>query len=69
MKIVEVAATHHTAVALLNRATFGGDAECELISRLREEGLGLVERVALDRVKSWATSCSVASSSRSMAGL
>jgi putative acetyltransferase len=49
MKIVEVAATQHTAIALLNRAAFGGEAEGELIFRLREEDLRLVELVAIDR--------------------
>jgi putative acetyltransferase len=49
MEIVEAAATHRTAIAALNRAAFGGDAEPQLVSRLREEGAGLVELAALDR--------------------
>jgi putative acetyltransferase len=48
MQVVRVIPAHYTAVAELNRVAFGGDAEGELVSRLREEGLMLVELVAVD---------------------
>jgi putative acetyltransferase len=48
MQIVRVTPDRHTAIADLNRAAFGGDAEGALIARLRNDGLVLVERVALD---------------------
>ena len=47
MQVVPVAPTHHTAVAELNRVAFRG-GEGELVKRLREEGLMLVELVAVD---------------------
>jgi putative acetyltransferase len=47
MRVVPVARDHHTAVAELNRVAFRGD-EGELVKRLREERLMLVELVAID---------------------
>jgi putative acetyltransferase len=43
MQVVPVAPAQHAAVAALIRAAFGRDAEDELVSRLREGGLMLVE--------------------------
>ena len=44
-----VAPAQHAAVAVLNRAAFGRDAEGELVSRLREGGLTVVELAMLDQ--------------------
>jgi len=47
MQIVTVTPDCYSAIADLNRAAFGRDVECALIARLRNDGLVLVERVAL----------------------
>jgi putative acetyltransferase len=49
MQVVSVALAQHAAVAALNRAVFGRDAEGGLVSRLREGGLILVELAMLDQ--------------------
>jgi len=48
MEIVTATPDRYAAIADLNRTAFGSDAEGALIARLRDEGLVLVERVALD---------------------
>jgi putative acetyltransferase len=48
MEIVMATPDRYTAIADLNRTAFGSDAEGALITRLRDDGLVLVERVALD---------------------
>jgi putative acetyltransferase len=48
MEIVTATPDHYAAVADLNVTAFGSDAEGALISQLRDDGLVLVERVALD---------------------
>lgn len=48
MQIVTVTIDHYAAIADLNRTAFGSDAEGALTARLRDDGLVLVERVALD---------------------
>jgi putative acetyltransferase len=48
MDIVAATPHHYAAIADLNRAAFGGDAEGALVARLRDHRLVLVERVALD---------------------
>jgi putative acetyltransferase len=48
MQIAPAGAAHHVAIAELNRAAFGGEDECNLISRLRQDGLALVELVMLN---------------------
>ena len=47
-QIVTVTPDRYAAIADLNHATFGSDAEGALIARLRDDGLVLVERAALD---------------------
>jgi putative acetyltransferase len=47
-QIVMATPDRYAAVADLNRAAFGSDAEGTLIGQLRDDGLVLVERVALD---------------------
>lgn len=49
MQVVPVAPAQYAAVAALNRAGFGRDAEGELVSRLREDGLMLVDLAMLDQ--------------------
>ena len=49
--IVPANAAYHLPIAELNRAAFGSDAEGNLISRLRENGMVLVELVALDEAE------------------
>jgi putative acetyltransferase len=48
MEIVAATPDAYAAIADLNRTAFGTDAEGALIARLRDDGLVLVERVALD---------------------
>ena len=48
MQIVMAIPDCYAAIADLNRAAFGSDAEGALIAQLRDDGLVLVERVALD---------------------
>jgi putative acetyltransferase len=48
MEIVTATPDRYAAIADLNRTAFGGDAEGALIARLRDDGLVLVERLALD---------------------
>src|SRR5215472_14754371 len=48
MESVTATPDRSAAVADLNRSAFGSDAEGALVARLRDDGLVLVERVALD---------------------
>jgi putative acetyltransferase len=48
MEIVTATPDRYAAIADLNRSALGSDAEGALIARLRDDGLVLVERVALD---------------------
>jgi putative acetyltransferase len=49
--IVPADAAHHLPIAELSRAAFGTGAEGNLISRLRENGMVLIELVALDQAE------------------
>jgi putative acetyltransferase len=48
MEIVTATPDRYAAIAELNHTAFGSDAEGALITRLRDGGMVLVERVALD---------------------
>lgn len=48
MHITTATSARHAIISTLNRSAFGGDAEAELIGQLRDRGLALVERMALD---------------------
>jgi putative acetyltransferase len=48
MAIVTATPDRYAAIADLNRSAFGSDAEGAVIARLRDDGLVLVERVAID---------------------
>jgi putative acetyltransferase len=48
MEIVTATRDHYAAIADLNRTAFGSDDEGALIAQLRDDGLVLVERLALD---------------------
>jgi putative acetyltransferase len=48
LQIVTATPDRYAAIAELNRAAFGSNAEGALVSRLRDNGLVLAERIALD---------------------